>query len=77
MTFREFLGLPVTVGEFRGMIRSSYVRYVCNRGGLRLGADDYGNIYSVQPCQSCQSCFEFHKVDTAEIKVKAFDFVPR
>lgn len=40
--------------------------------------DDYGNFYSVQPCPNrCNSCFEFHKVDTAEIKVKTFDFVPR
>lgn len=39
--------------------------------------DDYGNIYSIQPCQNCKNCIQLQQIDTAEIKVKAFDFVPR
>lgn len=35
MTFKEFLQLPVTVGEFRGMLRTSYVRYIWNSEGLK------------------------------------------
>jgi len=39
--------------------------------------DDYGNIYSIQPCKDCKNCIQLQQIDTAEIKVKAFDFVPR
>ena len=39
--------------------------------------DDYGNIYSIQPCKDCKNCIQLEQIDTAEIKVKAFDFVPR
>ena len=39
--------------------------------------DDYGNIYSIQPCKDCKNCIRLEQIDTAEIKVKAFDFVPR
>jgi len=39
--------------------------------------DDYGNIYEIKANDKCSNCFNFYKVDTAEIKVKAFDFVPR
>ena len=45
MTFKEFLELPVTVGEFRGMIRSSYVRYVCNRGGLKAAKSMLNGLF--------------------------------
>jgi len=39
--------------------------------------DDYGNIYEIKANDKCSNCFNFYKVDTAEIKIKAFDFVPR